>query len=148
MSIACPYCSIVLKPRELKPGKYNPKCPKCGNLFAIIVGIGGDVTVQEVVQKTSGPVRIAPASPQPAPTAKPLPDTVAVPVMPPGGVKQPVPPPAPGDITDLDEPSDQATPPPRKSPVAKPLPDTLAVPVLKSDGTPAVPSPKPPPPQE
>ena len=37
MSFACPYCKAALNPKGLKPGKYQPKCPKCQKAFSITV---------------------------------------------------------------------------------------------------------------
>jgi hypothetical protein len=53
MSIACPYCKAVLTPKGLKPGKYTPKCPKCGNPFLLFVpkDEGGTISVQQLAPK-------------------------------------------------------------------------------------------------
>ena len=37
MSIPCPHCQSPLNPKGLKPGQFKPKCPKCGNVFVLIV---------------------------------------------------------------------------------------------------------------
>ncbi len=37
MSAACPSCRAGLAPRELKPGKYQPRCLKCGVTFILEV---------------------------------------------------------------------------------------------------------------
>ena len=33
MSVACPYCRKVIALKGLKPGRFTPKCPGCGNLM-------------------------------------------------------------------------------------------------------------------
>lgn len=145
MSIACPYCKTVLKPKELKPGKYNPKCPKCGSPFLLTVADDGSTLIQQMVQKTSGPSGVGLAAKGPAKTSAPLPDTVAVPMAPSNaGKAPPKPAAAPGDITDLDDETEAGESPQQQAPAQKRVPDTITVPVLKSDGTPAVPAPKPP----
>src|SRR5581483_2730909 len=37
MSAACPSCQAVLTPRELKPGRYHPKCARCSEPFVLVV---------------------------------------------------------------------------------------------------------------
>jgi eukaryotic-like serine/threonine-protein kinase len=37
MSISCPYCTTVLNPKGLKPGTFQPSCPKCKEKFILIV---------------------------------------------------------------------------------------------------------------
>jgi serine/threonine protein kinase len=37
MSISCPHCKAALAPKELKPGKYQPKCVRCSNTFVLQV---------------------------------------------------------------------------------------------------------------
>ncbi len=37
MSIACPHCKAGLTPKELKPGRYQPKCPRCSTSFILQV---------------------------------------------------------------------------------------------------------------
>jgi hypothetical protein len=98
MSIACPYCKTVLTPKGLKPGKYTPKCPRCGNPFLLFVPKeeGGAVSVQRLSpQKPAGgeedtvrmgspqdTVRVPAVKPKsPPPAEKPLPDTVRVPAV-------------------------------------------------------------------
>src|SRR5262245_48035810 len=53
MSIPCPYCKAVLNPKGLKPGRFQPKCPKCAKAFVIIVpeDEGGTVMVQKIAEK-------------------------------------------------------------------------------------------------
>ena len=36
MSFACPYCKAVLNPKGLKPGRFQPKCPKCAETFVLV----------------------------------------------------------------------------------------------------------------
>jgi len=76
MNVACPYCKAVLTPKNLKPGRYTPNCPKCGRQFALSVVENDDdelsITVQSITKKP-----------------EPLPKTKQVPVLrlPPGTVK-------------------------------------------------------------
>jgi hypothetical protein len=37
VSVSCPYCRNVLKLKGLKPGRFAPKCPKCGKAFSLTV---------------------------------------------------------------------------------------------------------------
>ena len=37
MSIACPHCQAGLSPKELKPGRYQPKCMGCSRPFTLQV---------------------------------------------------------------------------------------------------------------
>ncbi|MGL6075560.1 MAG: protein kinase domain-containing protein [Fimbriiglobus sp.] len=37
MLIDCPYCRAKIQSKLPKPGKYKPKCPKCGESFALVV---------------------------------------------------------------------------------------------------------------
>jgi serine/threonine protein kinase len=37
MSIVCPSCKSALNPKGLKPGKFQPKCPKCQKPFLLVV---------------------------------------------------------------------------------------------------------------
>ena len=39
MSIACPYCKAVLNPKALKPGRFQPKCPGCGEAFLLVIEV-------------------------------------------------------------------------------------------------------------
>ncbi len=64
MNIACPYCNATLTPKSLKPGRYTPKCPKCGRPFVVDVPADdeADVIVEEI-------------------DPKPLPKTTPVPIV-------------------------------------------------------------------
>lgn len=37
MAIACPYCDCSIQLKEPKPGRYQPKCPKCAQKFKLTV---------------------------------------------------------------------------------------------------------------
>lgn len=37
MSVSCPHCKAALAPKELRPGKYQPKCVRCSNTFVLQV---------------------------------------------------------------------------------------------------------------
>jgi eukaryotic-like serine/threonine-protein kinase len=92
MSIACPYCKAVLAPKGLKPGRYTPKCPKCGNPFILIVPKepGGTISVQQLV-----PPKKQAAIPDtvrtPAVKSTPAPETDRLPAQssPPGKIAPP-----------------------------------------------------------
>ena len=60
MSIVCPYCKAALNPKGLKPGKYQPKCPKCQKAFLITVAADES---GKVVGKVSALAAAAPKPP-------------------------------------------------------------------------------------
>jgi eukaryotic-like serine/threonine-protein kinase len=37
MQLICPYCSSPTSGKAPKPGRYTPKCPKCGKAFVVVV---------------------------------------------------------------------------------------------------------------
>ena len=61
MSIACPYCKAALNPKGLKPGKFQPKCPKCAKPFVLVVPAedGGTVVVQPLAAKVPDTAKTA-----------------------------------------------------------------------------------------
>lgn len=97
MSIVCPHCRAALNPKGLKPGKFQPKCPKCQKSFQITITadesgkISGKVTV---IPPTAPSKATAPPAPKPAAPPKPAPKKPAV--QDPGSVT--------GDFTEADEP--------------------------------------------
>ena len=40
MPIQCPYCRNSLSLKEMKPGRFAPRCPKCQKKFALTVPEG------------------------------------------------------------------------------------------------------------
>jgi hypothetical protein len=42
VSIRCPHCQNAITVKGAKPGRYTPKCPKCGGSFALTVTEGGE----------------------------------------------------------------------------------------------------------
>lgn len=71
MNIACPYCKAGLTPKKLKPGKYQPKCPKCARPFLIVVPADetGTISVQPV--EVGGATSVAPSASVPPKPAAP-----------------------------------------------------------------------------
>lgn len=61
MSIACPYCKAALNPKGLKPGKFQPKCPKCAKPFVLVVPAedGGTVVVHPLAAKVPDTAKTA-----------------------------------------------------------------------------------------
>ena len=118
MSIACPHCKAGLTPRELKPGRYQPKCLKCSQTFVL--------EVQWVITTATAPKPVA------APDAT---GDFTEAVSPPHGLKKTsltISPPATrrvaaadpnatGDFTEV-----EATPKPVPKPVARPSPKPAA----------------------
>ena len=100
MSFACPYCKAVLNPKGLKPGKYQPKCPKCQKAFAI--AIAADDAGLLLARVTALPSASVPVAPKPQ---KPLdPEEVAA-RMPASDAGN-----ATGEFTDVEEPLSKAKP--------------------------------------
>lgn len=54
--IPCPSCHSQINGKLPKPGKYTPKCPKCGATFQMVVPEDPEMTVQ---------VKVLPAKPKP-----------------------------------------------------------------------------------
>jgi len=108
MSIACPYCKAVLTPKGLKPGRYTPKCPKCGQAFLLVVPEteGGTISVQQLVKKAGAD----PAGGNPASPAK----KAVAPATPPATQK--IPPQAKKAAAPATPPATQKIPPQAKKP--------------------------------
>lgn len=110
MNVACPYCKAILTPKNLKPGRYKPNCPKCGKQFSLMVpeDEDGGISVQ----------RIAVEAPKPLP----LPKTDPVPMkrLPPGSIKDDEEEPQPSEeIAENEEEENQ------------PLPKTIPMPIFR-----------------
>jgi hypothetical protein len=79
MKIPCPYCKAVLRPKGLKPGRFQPKCPGCAKPFVLIVPEErtGTIHIQKIAPTAdAGPkTDRVPAKPghRPAPEAAPKP---------------------------------------------------------------------------
>ena len=56
MQFPCPSCKQAITAKPPKPGKYTPKCPKCGKPFQMIVPDGEGATVQIRAVPASGAV--------------------------------------------------------------------------------------------
>lgn len=41
MAISCPYCGHSTTPKASRPGRFTPKCPKCGRPFDLVVTLTG-----------------------------------------------------------------------------------------------------------
>src|SRR5262245_61668104 len=66
---ACPYCQALLNPRQMKPGRFEPTCPKCRQVFVVFVPDDptGTIFVQQLSTGKAGaktPGRSAPVLPQ------------------------------------------------------------------------------------
>ena len=52
MAIACPLCNQRINLKASKPGRFRPRCPRCRQLFLLIVPeTGGAVVVEKVVNE-------------------------------------------------------------------------------------------------
>ncbi|MBC7785391.1 MAG: IS1 family transposase, partial [Burkholderiales bacterium] len=79
MAIKCPYCAFVIELKGIRAGHFNPKCPRCGEKFGLV--IHPDAQMQPTVTATTDqvapsvadalgikekpPVRAQPVHPQP-----------------------------------------------------------------------------------
>jgi eukaryotic-like serine/threonine-protein kinase len=52
----CPHCQHAINARNQKPGRYQPKCPGCGQLFQLIVAPDGGATAELVADRSDGAV--------------------------------------------------------------------------------------------
>ncbi|HJZ55026.1 MAG TPA: hypothetical protein VKE74_08705, partial [Gemmataceae bacterium] len=107
MRIACPLCQAVLSVKGVKPGKYQPNCPKCGRGLLVVVpdDPSGTVSVQPDPAARSGTAPL----PKTTPIRKSGPQPVPL-----AGRPSPAPQPAPAprpdsdpnaDLTDLEAPA-------------------------------------------
>jgi eukaryotic-like serine/threonine-protein kinase len=79
--VACPHCKHSLSVKIAKPGRYTPKCPKCGQAFLLVVAEdpneaprAGLLPAKKSPQPAPGPHETAatlPDSPRPAPKKTP-----------------------------------------------------------------------------
>jgi serine/threonine protein kinase len=46
VAIVCPNCTNRLNLKAPKPGRYRPRCPRCGNSFVLVVPEGADPVVE------------------------------------------------------------------------------------------------------
>ncbi|MFQ3591799.1 MAG: protein kinase [Gemmataceae bacterium] len=46
MSIVCPHCGHSMNAKGIRPGKFKPKCTKCGRVFLLEVGEGPQLTIK------------------------------------------------------------------------------------------------------
>ncbi len=79
MPLHCPYCNHSMVVKDAKPGKYKPKCAKCGERFALT--IPADATCEPVVEKlppSDAGATLAPVAPVPPPAAKTVADVPAM----------------------------------------------------------------------
>lgn len=67
MNVSCPACQASLPLRPPKPGRYTPKCPKCGATFALIADADGATTepLPSAVETTGAFHPTAPTRPAP-----------------------------------------------------------------------------------
>ncbi len=89
MAFRCPYCEFrIVAKTAPKPGKYTPKCPKCGAKIALTVPAEGD---EWPTAKIAGEIPNIPA--QPEPTLAVPPRTVKMPAVasPPAAAKKSAP---------------------------------------------------------
>jgi serine/threonine protein kinase len=66
MKISCPACQHRLGLNDPKPGKYQPKCPKCGERFLLLIpaNVGEEPTVERLATAANATLTNAtPASP-------------------------------------------------------------------------------------
>ncbi|MGL6097792.1 MAG: protein kinase domain-containing protein, partial [Fimbriiglobus sp.] len=67
MLIPCPNCKAQISGKLPKPGRYTPKCPKCGSQFLLIVPDSPDATVQVKAVPVDPAVKAAAAASKPIP---------------------------------------------------------------------------------
>ena len=69
MPIACPYCGRRIKLKDAKPGRYTPRCGKCGRPFALTVPADAhaDATVMPLAVPAAPPQAVPVAPPRPVP---------------------------------------------------------------------------------
>ena len=66
MQFGCPACAATISANFAKPGRFTPKCPKCGELFVVQI----QVTLATALASIGGPKRSAPTkAPAPRPPA-------------------------------------------------------------------------------
>lgn len=65
MSILCPNCKGMLNPKGLKPGSYQPKCPKCQKPFSLVVTVDEAGKLTGKVSSLSAVKPAAPAAKKP-----------------------------------------------------------------------------------
>lgn len=77
MAIRCPYCQHGMSIKEAKPGRYKPKCSKCGQRFALTIYPQADRAplAEPLPSETAAAAATVPApdAPAPAPPKKPAP---------------------------------------------------------------------------
>ncbi len=67
MQFPCPSCHQAISATPPKPGKYMPKCPKCGKSFVLLVPEDPTATVQvRAAAPPSGRISAPPNPPQPS----------------------------------------------------------------------------------
>lgn len=98
MLIPCPNCKASINAKPPKPGRYTPKCPKCGNPFLMVVPADTNATVQ---------IKPLPKEPSPQRATVPFPPPqTKTPAAP-----KPVSPEATGDFTEPNADPNDATDP-------------------------------------
>jgi serine/threonine protein kinase len=122
VAIVCPHCRHALNLKNPKPGRYTPKCTKCGKPFTLTVSDGPEVKF------IVGPVPSAPGKAAPKKPAAPPQRGDSSPTAPLGasGPSAPQPPPRPPLEETIDSTPDE--PPPRQD--DKPSPHALTPPPL------------------
>src|SRR6185295_83599 len=70
MAIVCPYCRHSMTVKDAKPGKYKPKCAKCGKRFGLTVGSDPSEPPLVAALIDEAPAPSAPPSDDPAGTAR------------------------------------------------------------------------------
>jgi serine/threonine protein kinase len=53
MAVNCPHCSHTLKPKSVRPGRFQPKCPGCGRVFLLVVTADAPPQLQVAALSTS-----------------------------------------------------------------------------------------------
>jgi hypothetical protein len=79
VAIVCPYCGRRIKLKDAKPGRYTPRCGKCGWQFVLTVPADPHDTVAVVplaVPAAPPPQAVPVAQPQPQPAPRDVPETL------------------------------------------------------------------------
>ena len=89
MPLHCPHCQHSMVVKDAKPGKYKPKCAKCGERFSLTVF--PDASLEPLVEKLSAETTLPNIATTPTVQYPPPAEATAVPESPPPAAKTVVP---------------------------------------------------------
>ncbi len=114
MSVPCPYCQQAIKPRAVKPGRFQVTCPRCGQALVLIVPESPDEPM------SAAPIQAAPSSAPPTKPSPPPRPPAPTPGSPPKTVPRPAPRPGPGKLDENQPTEGKAVPLPAEAAGRKP----------------------------